>query len=526
MIRAEMSRVVSGRLVGERSECLPKGGAGEVLSERLLARNALFNFAGMATPMLAGLFAIPYLIEGMGKERFGLLAIIWMGVGYFSLFDLGLARSLTKLVADRLGRKDDADLPELIWTALWLIVLLGIIGTIVILVFVKPIIYQLLNVSASLRIEGVRSFQLLAFSLPIVTATSALIGILEAHQQFAKIAAVRIPLGVMTFLGPVLSLHFSPSLVWATTALITARGVAFVFYYAQAARLNGALTRPRGLAQGHLRPLFSFGGWLTVSNIVGPLMVYFDRFLIGAILGMTAVTYYITPYEVLSRLQMLPQAVMGVLFPAFATVIVSDRERLPQLYSRATRIIFLLMLPIMSIIFLYAPEVLQLWLGDDFRVAATPVAQLFALGWMINFLARSPFTVLQSSGCPELIAKAHLLELIPYGLALWLLTQKFGISGAAAAWVLRVLVDTIVLNELARRELPELHSEIRWAHIMIFCLLIGFSLATLLQSIILRALLWIAIITASGIVLRSTLKCWRDREIKPTYSPPPHENSL
>ena len=57
----------------------------------------------MAVPVLIALAAIPLLIKGMGEERFGLLSIIWMGVGYFSLFDLGLGRALTKLIAERLG---------------------------------------------------------------------------------------------------------------------------------------------------------------------------------------------------------------------------------------------------------------------------------------------------------------------------------------------------------------------------------------------------------------------------------------
>jgi O-antigen/teichoic acid export membrane protein len=71
-----------------------------LLSGRLLARDVIWNFGGMAVPMLVGIFVIPLLIEGYGKERFGLLAIIWMGVGYFSLFDMGFGRALTKLLSD------------------------------------------------------------------------------------------------------------------------------------------------------------------------------------------------------------------------------------------------------------------------------------------------------------------------------------------------------------------------------------------------------------------------------------------
>jgi len=476
-----------------------------LLSGHLLARNAIWNFVGMAAPLLVGLFAIPYLIDGMGKERFGLLAIIWMGVGYFSLFDMGLGRALTKLVAERLGRDQDSDLPEIIWTALCLILGLGLLGMVVVLLLAEPLIVHVLNVPTGLEAEGVTSFRLLAASIPIVIATSALVGILEAHQRFARIAAVRVPLGVMTFLGPVISLQFSPSLVGATGVLIAARAVAFGLYYASAAHVSPALKHPMGITKIHLRPLLSFGGWLTVTNIIGPLMVYFDRFVIGAMMSMTAVAYYVTSYDVLSRLQVLPQAVMGVLFPALSATISGDRARLPKLYGQANRVLILLMLPVMSGIFLFAPEALELWLGDEFRIAATPVVHWLALGWMVNVLARSPYTVLQSAGRPDLTAKTHALELLPYIFVLWLLTREFGIAGAAAAWFFRALTDTVILNELARRQLSDLSGVVARTYLALGGLLGGFISAWLLNSLLLRAFVFLVIIGVSVLLLRAMM---------------------
>jgi O-antigen/teichoic acid export membrane protein len=70
------------------------------------ARNTAWNLLGMCAPMVVALFAIPLLVEGMGKDRFGLLTLIWMLVGYLGVFDLGLGRALTQTVAQRLGKDD------------------------------------------------------------------------------------------------------------------------------------------------------------------------------------------------------------------------------------------------------------------------------------------------------------------------------------------------------------------------------------------------------------------------------------
>src|SRR5918998_1230956 len=101
-------------------------------SGRLLARNTIFNFAGQAAPLLVALVAIPLLIEGLGTDRFGVLTLAWIVIGYFSLFDLGLGRAMTQLVAERLGRGCERGIPPVVWTALSLMLLLGLVGTVVV----------------------------------------------------------------------------------------------------------------------------------------------------------------------------------------------------------------------------------------------------------------------------------------------------------------------------------------------------------------------------------------------------------
>ncbi len=190
-----MSAVRHGRdgeaLVGQPSE---------LLSGQLLARNTAWNFLGMAAPIVVALATIPFVIHGLGKDRYGLLGIIWMAIGYFGLFDMGIGRALTKFVAENLSKGTADELSKIIWTALWMILLLGGLGMIIGLLAANPIIRHLLNVPLSLQAEGVKSFIIASLCIPVVIATAALIGILEAHQRFAMITAVRVPLGVMTYL--------------------------------------------------------------------------------------------------------------------------------------------------------------------------------------------------------------------------------------------------------------------------------------------------------------------------------------
>jgi O-antigen/teichoic acid export membrane protein len=89
---------------------------GHLTRGRLLARNTLWNLVGSGAPMAVAFFCIPVLIRALGKDRFGVLTLAWALIGYASLFDLGLGRALTQLVARKLGAGRDREVPTLVWT--------------------------------------------------------------------------------------------------------------------------------------------------------------------------------------------------------------------------------------------------------------------------------------------------------------------------------------------------------------------------------------------------------------------------
>jgi O-antigen/teichoic acid export membrane protein len=420
----------------------------------LFLGNVVWNLAGMTAPMAVGLFAIPYILRRFGTDRFGLLTIIWMGVGYFTLFDLGFGRALTRIVAEKSGRAGEAELRAEVWTGLWLVLALGVLGALAILVSARLLVVGVLNVPAGLHAEGIDSFRLLGAALPFIVGSSALIGVLEAHQAFAGIAAIRIPLGVMTFLAPVVSLQFTNSLVAATVILVLVRIVAFVLFFRLAAGFSTAVRRPVAIDWAYVGPLFSFGGWLTVSSLVGPVMLYTDRFLIGSLLNLSSVSLYATPYEVLARLQVIPQALLGVLFPAFAHAHSSNSGKLAGFYSRAGDVLMVTMFPLFAVLFIFAPELLNAWLGPEFGRSSSTAARWLCVGWLNVLVARTNSTVLQATGRPDLLAKTHLGELLPYLALLWWLTVRFGIAGASIAWTLRGVIDACLLAYLAARSIP------------------------------------------------------------------------
>jgi O-antigen/teichoic acid export membrane protein len=224
--------------------------------------------------------------------------------------------------------------------------------------------------------------------------------------------------------------------------------------------------------------------------------VYFDRFLIAALLGGTAVAYYTVPYDVLTRLWVLPTAIQGVLFPAFASMREQKSPRVVPVFKRSSEATLLVMAPPIVAGILLTYEALRLWVGVPFATNSTNVARVLAIGVLVNALARTPYTFVQSAGRANWTATLHLVETPIYILALWLLLRFAGIDGAAYAWTARIVADTIVLYVMAARLEPGI---IRTAAIDGLALL-GLSIAAILVAYVV-ANLWLRMLLAAATAL-------------------------
>lgn len=428
--------------------------ANNLHSGKVIAKNTMINLVGQGFPLFVGIVTIPMLIKGLGTDRFGVLTLAWMVIGYFSLFDLGLGRALTQIVAQRLGKEDVIELPGLVWTALVIMAVMGVIGAVVAVSLSPLLVAKVFKMPDQLRPETLHSFYILSVSIPIVILSSGFVGILTAYQRFDLINAVRIPLGLANFIVPLIVLPFSTSLMPITLLLAVSRLASCVAQYWLCLRVMPSLRTEKRFVSESVKPLFSFGGWMTISNIVGPLMVYLDRFIIGAVISVTAVAYYATPYEMVTKLWIISGALISSLFPAFSAYNNDDASRTIQLLTKSIAAIFISIFPIILIIVTFSQEGLMIWIGKDFSNNSAPVLRWLAAGVFINCLAQVVFALVQGRGRPDITAKIHLLELIFYLPLLWWALKHYGIVGAAFTWTLRVTVDLALLLWVTKRLIP------------------------------------------------------------------------
>lgn len=410
----------------------------------MLLRHTTFNLIGLGAPLLVAIVTIPPLIDALGPSRFGLLTMIWAVVSYFGLFDLGLGRALTQQLSLAFARGEDASVGPLTASATLLMAMLGVVAGIV-MALSAPWGVDLIK-SVPDRAEAIRSVYAMALAMPAIILTSGFRGVLEARSAFGIVNVIRLPLGLFTFLGPL-------AVVWYghggldVIALVLALGriVGCIAHAIFAWRVLTPIQRHIKFGVVEMKQLGSSGGWLTVSNIISPIMGYVDRFVIGAVVSASAVAYYATPNEMVTKIWIIPGAVTAVLFPAFASRMATPGGDNMGLMRASIAALYITLLPVTAGLTLFGKELLTLWISPDFAVHSTLLLQIFSVSIFINCMAQIPYTLIQSAGQPRTTALLHCGILPIYLVSLWALSHSFGVAGAAWAWLLRMVIDGCTL---------------------------------------------------------------------------------
>jgi len=389
---------------------------------------------------------MPKLISFLGETQFGLFSLAWVVIGYLAFLDIGVNRAATKFVSEHLAEHDHESTRLIVRTALATNLTLGLAGGLAVS-FVSPYLIQsVFRVSADLQGQARMVFYAVGLAVPVLLVQGVFRAVLSSYQRFGWINAVN---------------AVTTTAQWSVAALLAwkGHGVALVVFSTVVARI--AATAAYGAVLFRLLPnlqlfrshdlhglpkLLRFGSWVSVSQLVSPLLVYLDRVLIASFVSLAAVTLYTVPYEAMTRLRIIPTSLVGTLYPAFSERSTEGREApLQRLYEGSVKYLLIFMLPGILFLLVFGTDLLSLWMGAQFAKQTTVILQILAFGVFLNCMANIPYNALQALGRPDITGKFHLLELPFYCVLLVILIPRWGIAGAALANSIRISIDALLL---------------------------------------------------------------------------------
>lgn len=404
-----------------------------------LIRNSIWNMMGYAIPSVVAIPALGYLARALGTQQFGLFTLALAIVGYASIFDAGITRSVIREIS--FFRDDIIERKKIVTTSLICMFFMGVLGF-SILLLLSPFSVEILNVTSINKSIVEISVIVVGLCIPVFLMNQLFMGFMEGEEKFGYVNTQKIIANIFIAGMPAVFVYFNKSLDHAIYGLLCGRiiGMLIAIYLS---RLS-FIVKEFCFHKDVFYRLLKFGGWITVSNIISPIMTIADRFILSHLLGANNIAFYTAPSEGVARLTIIPAALSRAIFPKLSYAKNQNERKKHQRLGYL--ILIIACLPISLFVFIFASDILGLWMGVAFSSSEpTLILRILVIGFIFNAVAQIPFASIQAKGKAQYTAVIHLVELIPYIYLLFYMINKHGLVGVAYAWLARTFVDFLLL---------------------------------------------------------------------------------
>ncbi|KHK60197.1 polysaccharide biosynthesis protein [Burkholderia sp. A9] len=411
-----------------------------------ILKNVSINFIGLILPTFVSLVTVPAYIHALGVERYGVVSLVWTLIGYFGILDLGMSMAAQNHISKALASGNEDESARVFWSAFWLNLGTGIVGGL--LIYFGAFVYTayFTKVSAAMQHEVYLALPWLALAIPLANVSWVFAGAINGAERFGVFNTNQT---IGTFLFQLLPLGaawwIAPNLQTVLAAAVVARLIAAVMLGHASIKVLG-IRRIDPPQWGTAKGLFNFGGWMLIASTASMVADTLDRVMLGAGMGAKFVTYYTVPQNLVTRLNMLPNALVRTLFPRLSAV---GRDHADTLARQSLEFLNGVFTPVGIVaIFALAPF-LTLWVGADLAAHSAPVGRVLVISvWLVG-QASVTRILIQSQVNPARAAFAGLIEMPFFVGGLWFGIHHFGLIGAAVVVATRALVDYGVLLYLS-----------------------------------------------------------------------------
>ncbi len=390
---------------------------------------SIWAFGSVAVQAIVQLLVIAVLARYLIPAEFGLVAIANMAVGFLVMFsEIGVGAALIQK-----PKLSDIDISS----AFTFSVLLGILG-VLLLWFTAPYIA---NYFGSPDAEDI--LRVLSLSLVLTSYNSVAYATLERELNLKRLALVNISSYSLAFGVLGVTLAVSGAGVWAIVIAMLSQGVLRMVFIGKV-NIRFSLKALRSEA---FTGIIKYGAGMSLSRIINYAGSQVDNLIVGKILGIAMLGFYQMAFQIMD----LPRRFLGsvidkVMFSAMSRMD-GDLNRLASAYLRSTELVIVLMLPISVLGIILAPEIVEVYLGDQWLEIVIPL-QLLLLQVPLRGSNRLADQLGGALGRNYSIARRKFAYLVMVAISV-LIGSKWGLAGVALALTIVVLINYFVMTHMA-----------------------------------------------------------------------------
>ena len=435
------------------------------MASRLIS-NTIANYIGLAFTTLATLAVVPFYIDILGAEVYGLIGFFTVIQVWLSLLDMGLSPTLARQAARvRAGRGRDS-FPDILRSFEWIFILVSLAIAVVGLSSSDWVSSNWLQVETLLPNEVAYCVSLMGAIIAIrFFASLYRSGINGLEDQVWLSGATVLFVALRTFVSIVFLLLVSdaPSHFFEYQLFVS-----ILELVALRLRLYALLSRWVSLSKGRfsypaIRGLLPFALSLAYTTTVWIAVMQVDKLILSKYLLLSEYGYF-TVVVVLSNgiLQIFTPAMQAFL-PRITALVSQGKEReMILLYRNMTQLVTLVVVSAAFVMAIYARPLIYAWTGDEQAAQwGEDILFWYVLGNAIVALSAFQYNIQNAYGDLRLHVKGATLSAILQIPVMAYAAIYHGALGAAIAWFLFRLIWFIFWIPIVHRKfIPGVHA--RW----------------------------------------------------------------
>ena len=409
-------------------------------SSRILS-NSIYNLMGWLLPIIVNFLTIPFVVRMLGVDSYGILMLSTSVIGYFSLLDIKFTAGSMRYIAEYHAKEDTRKVNEVISLSLLLYSVLGLLGAVILYISVDLFLMDMLKIPDEFKEVSRGVFHLSALGFFISFIHNYLASIPKSIHRFDITAKIEAGFGVVLMLLTVVLLYLGFNLIGVVVLRVVTLLINCIVLFIVVKKQIPYVRFFSSISRDTVRRIVSFSKYSFLSKLAGTITGNTDRLIIGAIISSAAVTLYAVPFMLVSRLMNISVRLSMIMFPVASEMgAMGKREELNKIYFIVFRHIFFLNIALTTIICLFAKQILQLWMGNDFAQQTYIVLILISLAFFAETLTNLPSLINDGLSFPKVTGFFALGRAI-FGVAALLIGAVFfGLTGVAVAYLISSVV--------------------------------------------------------------------------------------
>lgn len=413
---------------------------------RRLIKNTLWNIGGTVWTFIFQLMLFPYIVHKMGDEKYGVWSITWILLTCFGFLELGAGTASTKYLAEFFATKDYEKANRTFWTSLYTSIFQGIVGALIIYLLASYIVMNFFTISNNIAPLAIKVIKISSLGLILSFAFASINSVSCALQKFHISNKIIASVNSIQLIGAAIILWLKGDLIEIIYFYLIVKAASIIIYYKITKKIMPHL-KHYYWAKNEFIKIFKYGSFVSINMILGTLIIQIEKLLIASLISVSAVTYYIIPYNVIAKFEALSLSISTALLPAISEIhSLKNYEAAKEILIKTNRILCSFAAFITGLMIIYANNFLTLWMGKEFSDKSTIIFQFLCISFYISMLSYIPQSFLRAIEKPHIPALYNIIEFIIYIPIAYLLIRKIGLTGAAISFGIKAFLDATLLS--------------------------------------------------------------------------------